>query len=191
MKRLGLAVCMATASVCATAGGLPFYVGGDIGFAKTTLSCTAVGLNEPCSADKDSTAWNLYGGYRFTPVIGLEVNYWDFGSLNYSGQVGWNNQAVNVNDSLKSTGMGVGGNFHFDLSPKWSTEMRVGYMHIKTKTNTGDLHKNPGYFGLDVGYLISPGLSVRGGFNFTTLVSPVTDYNYTASILSAGLAYQF
>lgn len=192
MKRLGLAACLLVISTCASASDPRFYVGGNLGKAFNNLNCNAVSLGDPCSVDDSSTAWKAYGGFRFNSVAGLELSYFNFGSVKYSGQLNVNNQllAEPVDADLKSKAIGVGASFHFDLTPHWSTDMRVGYQHVKYR-GAKDGTSNPGYLGLDIGYLVAPGLRVLGAWDFTTLKVPTSDYDYRLNVLSVGLSYEF
>lgn len=80
-----------TASVLALAGVLAAapasaqgYLGISVGQSDIDEEITA-GLITSGTVDGKDSAWKLFGGYLFTPNLGLEVAYVDLGEVSYSG----------------------------------------------------------------------------------------------------------
>jgi OOP family OmpA-OmpF porin len=68
-----LAAALATGSVAAMAQS-KFYLGGGGGMAEVELDCAGT-----LSCDKRDTAYKGFAGYMFTPNLGIEGSYTDFG----------------------------------------------------------------------------------------------------------------
>lgn len=191
MKRLVLAS-IALAASAASWADVGIYGGGSVGIAMNDVNCQS---SAGCSVDKTATGWKLYGGYRVTPVIGAELTYFNFGKNKVTRAI----STTSVDDDFDTKAVGIGASFHFDLAPKWSTDVHLGYARVKSSTTatisnvTGaaDSHKNTPYIGVDAGYLVQKGLRVRAGWDFTSAIDPVSRGDFHENLFSVGASYEF
>jgi OOP family OmpA-OmpF porin len=105
-----LAACIAGAfavSAQAQVAGSGLYVGGNVGQAKLK------GDDFP-GLDNSNTGGKLYGGYDFTPNIGMELGYVDLGSFGYGS------------GNLKANGVFLDGVGKVMFAPGWWGLARLG-----------------------------------------------------------------
>jgi OOP family OmpA-OmpF porin len=142
---LGLA---GTASAQNTAGS---YIG------------ASIGQTDPSDGDLDSdTGFKLFGGYMYTPALGVEVGYLDGGE--FDGKGGFSGGSAEMDGAYVA---GVGS---FAASDRIVIFGKVGFLHWGLDTNSpgGGRGEDDGtelMLGLGVEYLINPGLSVGAEYN--------------------------
>lgn len=188
MKRMVLAT-LALAASAASWADVGVYGGANLGRVLSDVSCSG---DAACDIDKNATGWKIYGGYHFTPIVGAELTYFDFGKNHVTRTI----VAGAVNDDFKTSAVGIGADFHFDLAPKWSTDMHLGYARVKSKTSlisgaSVNSAKNTPYVGLDAGFLATKGLRIRAGWDFSVAIDPVSRLDYHVNLFSAGASFEF
>lgn len=128
MNKLIIAAAL-VGSLTAIPASAQFYVGAGAGEAKT---------------DGNETSWKVYGGYQFTPYIGLEVGYNDLGR----------NQGADVETwTLALTGT-------MPMNESWSLLGEVGASQNRSHFLDANSHTDL-LLGLGVGYNFNKNTSVR------------------------------
>lgn len=189
MQKLALALAVCAVSAGAFAAEDKFYVGGSFGRGAHNISEDDYG-----SVDDSDTGYKLYGGYRFSKELAIEVNYFDFGEASGKFNIGANVYA----DKFETSAFGVGVAYSGTIGPDWSLTARLGLASVKTKVarsllgvkvaGASDDSIKP-YVGLGVGYSITPQLSVQGSWDFTQ--GEVEGEKGGVNLLAIGLAYSF
>jgi OOP family OmpA-OmpF porin len=157
MKRTALS--MAAAALMLSSGALAQgYVGVGGGPGKVDVDCAGT-----TTCDTTSTGWKLFGGLKFDPHWGIEVNYFDFGKA--KATVG------TASGEVRATGLGVGGALFGQFAPAWTGTARLGIASTKAKLS-GPLGSDSetstnAYVGLGLSYLISRNLSIDGAVDFS------------------------
>lgn len=156
------------------------YVGAGAGWGKVDVDCAGT-----TTCDTTSTGWKLFGGYKFDPHWGIEVNYFDFGKA--KATVGA------AAGEIKATGLGVGGALFGQFSPSWTGVARLGIASTKAKVS-GPLASDSetgtnAYVGLGVSYLLSRNLSIDGAIDFSRV--KYLGEKADVRLVSVGLTYAF
>jgi OOP family OmpA-OmpF porin len=188
MNKTLLSIAAAAALLLSSGAFAQGYAG--IGAGTTKLSFDCAGLT---TCDTSSTGWKLFGGYKFSPNWGAELNYFDFGKA--KGTL--DTVAGILSADVKATGLGAGVAFFGDFSPDWRGVARLGVASMKAVANgnlggtaaTDSETSTNAYYGLGVSYLISKNLSIDGAWD----VSKVKQGGESATVrlLSIGLTYGF
>lgn len=207
----GLAMLSLTA---AHAQGAQGYVGGGLGWGNISVDCSGL-----ASCDKSNAGGKLYGGYRFASQFALEGGYYSFGKVKAQStefvSIPANGQAVALNGSgsimvtvdgeLKATGLGIGMAYITPVSTDWSAVVRLGVMRMDGKiTGTGSAQgitysesaskkSTQAYFGLGVGYNMTPNLALTGEADFSRVKYGLEGEFETDQVrlISIGLRYSF
>ena len=94
----------ALGALAATPVSAQFYAGAGVGRSNASglnaSGAATTTTNYSASIDSSSNSWKLYGGYQFTPMWGVEVQYTDLGKRN--GNVAFTG-AVNANVGLSTS----------------------------------------------------------------------------------------
>lgn len=99
MKRLIRTSLMAGLLVASSAAlAQNVYVGGSVGQARHDVDCTGL------TCDRTDNGFKLFGGYMFTPNIGVEAHYVHLGETTVSGVLP---PLGAINGALKATGFGA------------------------------------------------------------------------------------
>ena len=168
-----LAACIAGAFVVsaqAQVAGSGLYVGGNVGQAKLK------GDDFP-GLDNSNTGGKLYGGYDFTPNIGMELGYVDLGSFDYG------------NGTVKANGVFLDGVGKVMFAPGWWGLARLGAFQGKLDNGPSDDNGTSYKAGIGVQYDLTANAGVRAEFErykFDALgVKPKAD------LFSVGFNYRF
>lgn len=86
------------------------------------------------SADKTSTSWRVFGGYRIADQFALEAGYLDLGKSSFtaqsSGGESWSAGAVGTD--FEGDGWFLEGLIPIPLAPRWTLYARLGILHWET-----------------------------------------------------------
>jgi OOP family OmpA-OmpF porin len=116
---IGMIVALATALPAAAQDSVMsgFYAGGSLGRSEARDVCDDLAGGGVSCDDKD-TAWRLFGGYRITPNLAVELGYTDLGEVSASGA----GESASVEArALEATGLGM-----LPLSPAMSLYAKAG-----------------------------------------------------------------
>jgi hypothetical protein len=184
---------MATAALAATgaaqAQAAPSaYVGLGIGSTHLNSDCSGT-----TSCSNSGTGFKFFGGYKFATGLAGEVVYLGMGKAKASVP---NGPSV-LSGEIKTSALGGGLALSSNLSTSWQGVARLGVARVKTDVSVsqGTLSASDGntstqaYFGLGVGYLVSPGLALDLSADFTR--SKFSDQTGNVRMLGAGLTYAF
>jgi OmpA-OmpF porin, OOP family len=196
----------------AHAQGAQGYVGGGLGWTNISVDCS--GLDQ---CDKSGTGGKLYGGYRFANQFAVEAVYINWGKATGSmteGFLAGPGLAVPLEASpimvtsdleLKTTGIGIGVAYFMPFSTNWDGVARLGVMRNDgklrltasakgfTESLTETKKATFAYFGLGVGYKLTPNLAITGEADFSRVKYGFEGEYETDNVrlLSIGLRYAF
>jgi OmpA-OmpF porin, OOP family len=165
------------------------YVGIGGGPTKANIDCSGT-----LTCDTTSTGFKLFGGYKFSPNWGAEVNYFDFGKAKFTVSDGGSGI---IPLDLKGTGFGAGVAFFGQFAPDWSGVARLGVASTKAKGSAvvsgvsgsvSESSTNP-YFGLGVSYALSKAVTLDGAIDFSKLKFAGESAN--VRMLSIGVTFGF
>lgn len=160
------------AAVSAHADGL--YVGGSIGPSHYTDG----GIDGVGMTDKSATGGKVYGGYSFTPNIGLELGYADLGKFGSAA------------GGVRADGVFLDAVGTLPLANNFSLLGRVGVFNGELKADTLGSDRGTSYkVGLGVQYDINPNVGVRAEwerYNFDALNTKPND-----DLFTVGVTYRF
>jgi OmpA-OmpF porin, OOP family len=210
---LSIALGLALLSISAAhAQGGTGYLGIGAGWANIGVDCTDVP-----QCDKSNTGGKLYGGYRFANQWAVEGVYMDWGKATASFvddvvagpglavplQV--SPVTVTVDGKLRATGLGIGVAYFMPFASNWNGVARLGVISNEGKltlsgsgsgvTVTDSASKKAAfaYFGLGVGYNLTPNLVLTGEADFSRVKYGSEGEYETDSVrlISLGLRYSF
>ncbi len=205
----GLALLSLTA---AHAQGNQGYLGLGAGWGNIGVDCSGM---DQC--DKSSTGYKLYGGYRYASGWAFEGAYIDWGkatatmtdTVNLAGTrsvaLVSTPVTVTVGGKLRATGFGLGFAYFMPMASSWNGVARLGVISNQGKvTGTGSgggmtvienssKRSTFAYFGLGVGYSLSPNLALTAEGDFSRVKYGIEGEYETDSVrlLSLGLRYSF
>ena len=156
MKKLLVVAALASAFM-ATSAFAQGYIGFGLGSATIRGANSTSGLVTVTGGDSSKGSAKIYGGFQFTPNWGLEAQYSDLGSRNYTvttaGVVTGSGNARSSQYSLAGTGtVPLGTNFAL-IGKLGVSANRAGYPGSNNKTSL--------MAGVGVSYSITPRLAVR------------------------------
>jgi OmpA-OmpF porin, OOP family len=187
MRKTALSI--AAAALMLSSGAFAqVYIGAGFGSATVDVDCAGT-----TTCDTSSTGWKAFGGYKFGPNWGAEVNYFDFGKAKATLDTG---EGI-LSGEVKATGVGVGVAMFGQFSPSWSGVARVGIASTEAKVSgsvggfsaSDSETSTNAYFGLGLGYLISKNLSIDGAMDFSRVKYSGESAN--VRLLSIGLTLSF
>jgi OmpA-OmpF porin, OOP family len=190
MKKITLLLVASAALLCS---GITYaqsapqsYVGLSGGSGKFKIDCDGT-----TACDKTSLAFKLYGGYKFTPNFAIEGAYSHLGKYSFA--------AGSPTLSLRPTALSVGGAAFYEVMPKLNLVGRLGLASSKVKaslaggSNLPDSLKSKesttAYWGLGVGYAITPVLSLNGTLDTNRF--KYAQEKSSLMTLGAGVSYGF
>lgn len=161
------------------------YIGGGVGPSRINIDCG--GLS---SCDKTGVGGKLYGGYLFAPQFGAELAYFDWGKAKATLGGG--------NGEVKGDGLGIGVAYIAPFTTDWNGVARIGLARNRGKSTVSALgvsasetfRSSEAYFGLGVGYNVTPVLTVTGEMDFSRVKYTAQD-KASANLLTLGLRYKF
>jgi len=159
VKNFSLSLAAAALCLAASAASAQVYVGGAIGQAHYNDDCSGLGC------DRTPTGYKLFGGYKFNQFVAIEGTYTDYGDFKISDGIG---------TRFSGTSFGIGAAGFYDFHPQWTALGRIGLAsnRYKWRDNEGfssrDSKIKP-YFGLGVGFRVTPKTTIEAGADFTRL----------------------
>jgi hypothetical protein len=136
-----------------------------------------------CDAcDNDGTGGKLIAGFKLTPEFAIEGSYLNFG------------KSSDGIDTLKVTGLGLGGAFHLDTGSGWGFIARLGVAQMEGAFDVGDGlavvdRTIQPYAGVAINYRFSRELSLTGSVDISKAEFGGTDIDTT--MFGIGLNFSF
>lgn len=158
MNKRFIAAAIVALSACANASA-QIYVGASVGGSSVDLDCAGA-----TSCDKTDTAFSLRAGYQVTPLLGMEVNYFNLGKATIS------DTSVPVTGDLKGQGVDLVGTVRTQFNEQFGVFAKAGLSYVSGKTslsspvygNGSDTTNSvQGVYGVGATYKITPALRVR------------------------------
>jgi OOP family OmpA-OmpF porin len=154
---LGLALAL-SASAHAEEG---FYVGGAFGKAYLDENISGIPI------DSDSSIYRVFGGYGFTPHLGVEVAYLDLGTFRDEIDVG----GTLVPVAVSADGFQLGGVATIPVSERFSVTGRLGFFFFDGESEAGGIiEKDPSesrpYAGLGLAYGLNESVDLNLGVDY-------------------------
>ncbi len=158
--------------MAATPASAQFYVGAGVGQSNAT-GLTASGAatatkNYSATLDASANSWKLYGGYQFTPIWGVEVQYSDLGTR--SGNMAFTGAVVGNAKLTTSTASqwGIAGTGTLPINNDFYLMGKLG----ATSNSTGDLTATVG----------TTSATAKGTSNTDLLAGVGAGYNFTKNL---------
>jgi len=152
LAMLGFALAHSSAAVAEEG----FFVGGAFGNGYLDETIDGNRINS------DSSAYRIYGGYRFTKYFGVEIGYLDLGTFRETFDVG----GTSVPVSVSASGFTLAAIGSLPLSERFSLIGRLGYyFHDSESTVAGVVEDSPSdqspFVGIGLGFDISEVLEIN------------------------------
>ena len=182
MKNI-LSACAIAATVIAAPAFAQGYVG--VGFGSSSASGFDQGPIAGGNASKASV--KIYGGFQFTPNLGLEAQYSDFGKRDIT------NAGVGVG-SYKANQFSIAGTGTLPLNAGFSLLGKLGVSANTAKGSNALVGSNKAtslMFGLGAAYNLSPAMSVRAEYEDFGKIGKAGNSDVRASGYSISLKYGF
>lgn len=162
------------------------YVG--IAAGKSHLNGDCVGV---VNCDDSGSGWKLYGGYKLSPSMALEVNWVDFGKA----RSGAAENGRTTTAEIKSRALGVGLAFEGEIVSRVSLLGRFGLANMRSETidasgakiSSASGSEVKPYAGLGVGFAVTPQVVIHAAWD----ISNSMNENRRLDLLSLGAAYKF
>lgn len=154
-----------------------FYVGGALGQATFKDWCVPSPLVLSC--DDGTTAWKIFGGYRFNPYFGAEATYIDWGQV--SGTVSGVGTVT-----ADQTSFGVAAVGQLELTPQFSVFAKAGLLITEQETpasSTRQRDETELHYGVGLRYGFAPNWAARAEWERTDQLK--------VEMLSIGLEFRF
>jgi len=189
MKHTTLAILALAGAALSPTAFAQAYVGGSIGQSRVDLDCSGT-----TTCDRSDTAFKLFGGYMFTPNIGVEGVYYNQGKARLTGT---DPLLGNVAVDYKGDGFGA---YVLGVAPfdRFSVFGKIGLVSAKIKgdasssvlgtASASDRSTNLGW-GIGAGYDFSKNLGARLEFE-RVRVEFQGDKN-DADLVTIGVVYRF
>jgi OOP family OmpA-OmpF porin len=137
MKKTLIALAIAAATTPAWSQQAPskFYAGASLGQSKFKGACdfdSGIALSNCKDSD---TAWKIFGGYQFTPYLGLEVGYNDFGRISSDASVVFGGSTFAGNAKIEATAFELTGIGSLPLGHQFSLYGKLGVYYAETKSS--------------------------------------------------------
>lgn len=159
MKKLLTAVTVALACITGTASAQTYF-GLGAGRAKT---------------DTNKTSWNVYGGYQFNPVFGIEAGYMDLGQYRGSDVESWS----------------LAGTASLPLGSAWSLFGKLGASANRTHFS-GSAHHTDVLVGAGASYAMNRNWGIRLEYDdFGKLSNTSSGDNSRGRNLGLSLKYSY
>ena len=193
----------------AQGAGAGWYGGANVGRSAATIDDARItsglagqGLGTSSIDDRDrATGYKLFGGYQFTPNIGVEAGFFDLGHFGYTANTV---PAGTLNGDIRVKGLNLDLVGTLPLAGKLSALGRVGVTSVRSSdgfsaTGAARLpfaNANPSQrstnakFGLGLMYDINDSLAVRAEAERYGLKDAVGNKGH-ADLFSVGLIYRF
>ncbi len=157
-----------------------FYAGGGIGSAELSEDFDGFTI------DTDSTAFRIFGGWRFNDYFAVEGGYQDFGD--FEQQIDVNGTPVTASLSADGFTLGVAGSLpigeRFSVMGRFGMFYWDGNAEINIVSQATPEDNNP-YFGIGIGYAVSEKFLITGDLTRFEL----EDAN--SNVISLGFQFRF
>ncbi len=165
-----------------------FYL--DLGLGKGHFNGDCTGMSH---CDDSSTGYKLFGGYRLTPGVAVELGYFNFGKP--QGDVA---QPAGGVARVHGHNDGIGGGFAFttDLASWLNLTGRLGVMGMKSSVTGGNGGAYLGassesrgkvYAGVDLGFVVSRNVTLHASWDLSNSAFE----NRRVDLLSLGGSVEF
>ena len=208
--RLGLAaLAVFTGSLSAAQDNTGWYGGASVGRSAATTDDAGItsglagqGLGTSSIDDRDrATGYKLFGGYQFTPNLGVEAGFFDLGRFGYSAHT---TPAGTLNGDMRARGLNLDVVGTLPLTGKLSALGRVGVTSVRASDSfsaTGAArvpyaNANPSQrstnlkVGLGLMYELTDSLALRAEAERYSLKDAVGNKGHV-DLFSVGLIYRF
>jgi OOP family OmpA-OmpF porin len=185
MKRIILAVVATISCNLALAAEPGAYVSASIGQAEQKLSADGFDIS------KNDTAFQIAGGYRYTPNVGIELGYTNLGKAEVSAQ------GDSVSAKPQAVHLAVTGNYN--LTPEFAFTGKLGLAHTRTKVaaTSGSMSasetesENSLMVGVGMSYKVAPGVDVIAEYQDFGKIVKFDGGDVKAHVVSVGVRYSF
>lgn len=163
------------------------YAGGGLGAAHHRVDCNGF------DCDRSSFGFKLYGGYRLNQYFAVEGSYTDFGDMKFS-----NPSYYNFKGRYGLTSFGLGAATFYDFHPKLTGVVRLGVASNRSTakatydlplTLTAHSTKVKPYYGLGLGFRVTPRTTIELGADFTRY--EIEDISHATRLVTLGLRQSF
>lgn len=156
MKKILTACAIAAASLAATPVFAQGYIGFGLGSSSSRGANSNVGVISVTGGDSSKGSAKIYGGFQFTPNWGLEAQYADLGSRDYTV----NNAGVVTRGNARLSQYSLAGTGTLPIGQSFALIGKLG-MSANRANFTGSNNKTSLMAGVGVSYSITPRLAVR------------------------------
>jgi OOP family OmpA-OmpF porin len=185
MKRITLAVVAALSCNLALAAEPGAYVSASVGSAEQKLSFDGLNIT------KSDTAFQIAGGYRFTPNVGAEFGYTNLGKAEISAQ------GMTASSKPQAIHLAVTG--AWNVSPEFAVTGKLGAAHTRTKgevrgggSSESDTESRTSVtYGVGVSYTFAPNVAAIVEYQNFGKIAKDDGVDLKAHVVSAGVRYSF
>jgi len=186
MKRIVLAVVVAVTGLHPVLAAEPAaYVSTSIGSAKQKLSIEGIDVS------RSDTAFQIAGGYRFTPHAGLELGYTNLGKAEVSGG------GARASSEPQAVHLAVTGKW--DVTPVLAVTGKLGAAHTRTRVEAGcgcssvsetETHTGP-TFGIGASYKLDTDFAAILEYQNFGKIIKADGAELKAHVVLVGIRYSF
>lgn len=156
------------------------YAGGALGQAKFTQWCDTGGSAIQLTQCDDSTsAWKVFGGYRFNPFVGAEAVFIEWGKVTAS--------TATASVSAKQRSFGVAGVASLPVGQAFALQAKLGLLSTEQTTQgpTSSVNRSEteAHYGIGARYAFAGGWSARAEWEKADKLE--------AQLFSIGAEYRF
>jgi OmpA-OmpF porin, OOP family len=179
MKKLSL-VMLAAAALLGTTGAMAAqrsqagatgpYIGGALGWGNSSTDCSG--------CDESDIAFKLYGGFKFTPQLAVEMAYTNFGDVTRDKQ------------KLSFDAFSAVAAYTFVASRELAITPRAGLAVGHSSGEGGSKTSVAPYLGATLGYTVMPQLTINGVVDMAFIKSKAAGTS-TSIFLGGGVSYKF
>ena len=158
MKKILMACAIAAASLAATPVFAQGYIGFGLGSSSSRGANSNVGGISVTGGESRKGSAKIYGGFQFTPNWGLEAQYADLGSRDYT--VTNANTGLVTKGNARSSQYSLAGTGTLPIGQSFALIGKLG-VSANRANFTGSNNKTSLMAGVGVSYSITPRLAVR------------------------------
>jgi OOP family OmpA-OmpF porin len=185
MKRIILAAIAAISCNAALAAEPAAYVSASVGSAEQKLSADGLSVTE------SDTAFQIAGGYRFTPNVGAEIGYTHLGTASISAQ--------GMSASSKPQSLHVAVTGAWNLTPEFAITGKLGAARTHTKLEASDAGSSESdtekrtslMYGVGVSYAFTPKIALIAEYQDFGKIAKGDGADLKAHVVSAGVRFSF
>lgn len=185
MKRIILAAVATISCNLALAADTGAYVSASIGSAEQKFSAGGFDVS------KSDTAFQIAGGYRYTPNVGIELGYTNLGKAELSAQ------GDTVSSKPETIHLAVTGSYN--LTPEFAFTGKLGAARNSTKVTatSGSMSdsetekKTSLLVGVGMSYTVAPGVAVTAEYQDFGKIISRDGVDLKAHVVSVGVRYSF